>query len=66
MRSAGISVIEIPCLKPHNATFEIFMCEYRDGLGYLHKCLHPETKYLQCEMAIHCGGCPRGLKGAAK
>lgn len=55
----GLSTLEIPCLKPHTCTYEIFTCNYRDGLGYLHKCNHPDAKCLQCEAAIHINKCPR-------
>jgi len=61
MNFYGLSVIEIPMdLKP--CSTEVFLCKHRDGLGYLHRCWHKDTKYLQCEMAIHYKGCPIGLK----
>jgi hypothetical protein len=57
-----LCVIELPVIKPHTVTEEVFMCRFRDGLGYLHICHHKERKYFQCEAAIHLNECPGGYK----
>ncbi len=56
-----LGMIEMPIIKPHTVTLEVQMCTYRDGLGYLHRCHHPQRGcFFQCEAAIHFGECPLG------